>query len=182
MLKMDGVGLNLQTGVVVRIHDTPRTALFSPDSTDACPEKLSGVRVTNLTDRDGSTQTIQHSWGDGQNKNVKTEWIGKTVFILNEKVTEQDQTNQHAISFLAERMTDTSKSGKRKATAKQFNYSKEPDWIKEGINKSRLEEWRKWMRFTAIRPIEEEELQKLLQGGHTPNRYAVDRHRQEFAP
>ena len=39
-------------------------------------KSLSGVRVTNLTDRDGSTQTIQHSWGDGQNKNVKTEWIG----------------------------------------------------------------------------------------------------------
>jgi hypothetical protein len=50
--------------------------------------------------------------------------VGKTVFILNEKVTEQDQTKQHAISFLAERMTDTSKSGTRKATAKQFNYSR----------------------------------------------------------
>ena len=60
-----------ETWVVVRIHDTPRTALFSPDPTDDCPvpkEKSSGVRVTNLTDRDGSTQTMQdcfHSEGEG---------------------------------------------------------------------------------------------------------------------
>ena len=39
------------------------------------------------------------------------------------------------------------------------------------------------MRFTAVRPIEEERTPETSsQEGHTPNRYAVDRHRQEFAP
>jgi hypothetical protein len=45
----------------------------------------------------------------------------KTVFIPKEKVIEHQQTKQQAISFLAGRMTDTSKSSKRKATGKQFN-------------------------------------------------------------
>lgn len=59
-----------ETGVVVRIHDTP-TALLNPESTGDCPipkERLSGVRVTSLTGKDGSTQTIQGSWEDGQDK------------------------------------------------------------------------------------------------------------------
>ena len=59
-----------ETGVVVRIHDTP-TALLNPESTGDCPipkERLSGVRVTSLTGKDGSTQTIQDSWEDGQDK------------------------------------------------------------------------------------------------------------------
>ena len=92
----------------------------------------------------------------------------KTIFVLKSTVTKQVKTKEQTHAFLAERsMIDLSKSGK-KATGKQFNYEKEDETTRKGIDEARRAEWLKWEKFMAVRPIEGEELQQLLREGYTP--------------
>ena len=79
---------------------------------------------------------------------MDSEWTGKTIFVLKSTVANQVKTKEQTHAFLAERsMVDLSKSGKKKATGKQFNYEKENEETRKGINGSRKAEWLKWEKF-----------------------------------
>jgi hypothetical protein len=99
------------------------------------------------------------TWDEGSSVNMDSESTGKTIFVLKSTVTKQVKTKEQTHAFLAERsMIDLSKSGK-KATGKQFNYEKEDETTRKGIDEARRAEWLKWEKFMAVRPIEGEELQ-----------------------
>ena len=159
-------------GLVIREHKTPRTVLFSPSSLEDLPverSRLSDVRITNVAHPSGKTVTIQDTWTDDQEKNLKKQWIGKTIFVLKSTIEEQVNTKKRVVSFFQDRQPayDNSKSGKRKAAGKQFNYFREPEWIRKGIDESRRAEWQKWSRFMAVRPIERAEAEALIREGHS---------------
>lgn len=100
------------------------------------------------------------TWDEGSCVNMDSEWTGKTIFVLKSAVTKQVKTKEQTHAFLAERsMIDLSKSGKKKATGKQFNYEKEDETTRKGIDEARRAEWLKWEKFMAVRPIEGEGLQ-----------------------
>ena len=158
-------------GLVIREHKTPRTVLFSPSSLEDLPverSRLSDVRITNVAHPSGKTVTIQDSWTDDQEKNLRKQWVGKTIFVLKSTIEEQVNTKKKVVSFFQDRQPayDNSKSGKRKAAGKQFNYFREPEWIRKGIDESRRAEWQKWSRFMAVRPIERAEAEALIREGH----------------
>ena len=97
------------------------------------------------------------------------EWTGKTIFVLKSTVKEKRKEQYEVHAFLAERsLADMSKSGKKKAVGKQFNYEMETEETRKGIDGSRRDEWEKWQKFMAVRPIEGDELKQLLNEGHKP--------------
>ena len=57
---------------------------------------------------------------------------------------------------------------KREKRCKTLSYEKESKEIREGVDVSRQEEWNKWKKFTAGRPIRGTELRELLSAGHVP--------------
>ena len=161
-----------EVGLLVRKHESPRTALFSPDMTEDCPipkEELSETRITEMAFCDGGNKRRHDTWDEGSCVNMDGEWTGKTIFILKSTVQERQKENHEVHAFLAERsFADTSKSGKKKATGKQFNYELETEETRKGIDGSRRDEWEKWQKFMAVKPIEGNELKQLLDEGHKP--------------
>ena len=100
---------------------------------------------------------------------IDVEWTGKTIFVLKCTVKEKQKEKEEIHAFLAERsMADMSKTGKKKAVGKQFNYEMETEETRKGIDGSRKDDWEKWQKFMAVRPVEGDELKQLLNEGHKP--------------
>ena len=151
-------------GLLIRKHETPRTALFCPDSVSILLKWNTEMALDH-----GGFKRKHDTWDEGSCENMDSEWTGKTIFVVKSAVTKQVKTKEQTHAFLAERsMVDLSKSGKKKATGKQFNYEKEDETTRKGIDEARRAEWLKWEKFMAVRPIEGEGLQQLLREGYTP--------------
>ena len=115
-----------EVGLLVRKHESPRTVLFSPDMTEDCPitkDKLSETRITEMAVCDGGNKKRHDTWDERSCVNMDGEWTGKTIFVLKSTVKEKRKEQDEVHAFLAERsLADMSKSGKKKAVGKQFNY------------------------------------------------------------
>ena len=161
-----------EVGLLVRKHESPRTALFSPDMTEDCPiakDKLSEARITEMAFCDGGNKRRHDTWDEGSCMNMDGEWTGKTICVLKSTVKEKRKEQDEVHACLAERsLADMSKSGKKKAVGKQVNYEIETEETRKGIDGSRRDEWEKWQKFMAVRPTEGDELKQLLNEGHKP--------------
>ena len=161
-----------EVGLLVRKHESPRTALFSPDMTDDCPitkEELSETRITEMTFHKGGNKRRHDAWNEGSCVSTDGEWTGKTIFVLKCTIKEKQKEKEEIHVFLAARsMADMSKSGKKKAVGKQFNYEIETEETRKGIEGTRKDEWEKRRKFMAVRPVEGDELKQLLNEGHKP--------------
>ena len=62
----------------------------------------------------------------------------------------------------------STKNEKKEKRGKTLSYERESKEIREGFDVSRKEEWNKWKKFTAGRPIRGKELKDLLSQGHVP--------------
>ena len=123
------------------------------ESTGDCPipkERLSGVRVTSLTGKDGSTQTIQDSWEDGQDKEFQNR-IDREDCVHSDLRGSQNINNQDNKQFhfwqkdwqmyqsvTREKLQESSSTNSRRQTGSK----------KVSTNRV-LEEWQKWMRFVG---------------------------------
>ena len=56
----------------------------------------------------------------------------------------------------------------RRKRGKTLPYERESKEIREVLDVSRQEEWNKWKKFTAGRPIRGTKLRELLSAGHVP--------------
>ena len=66
-------------GLLIRKHETPRTALFCPDSVK-CPvetEQLSNIRITEMALDHGGFKRKHDTWEEGSCVNMDSEWTGK---------------------------------------------------------------------------------------------------------
>ena len=106
-----------------------------------CPiakDKLSETRITEMAFCDGGNKRRHDTWDEGSCVNMDGEWTGKTIFVLKSTVKEKRKEQDEVHAFLAERsLAHMSKSGKKKAVGKQFNYEMEADETRKGIDGSR---------------------------------------------
>ena len=57
-----------KVGLLVRKHESPRTALFSPDLTEDCPiakDNLSEIKITEMAFCDGGNKRRHDTWDEG---------------------------------------------------------------------------------------------------------------------
>ena len=154
-----------EVGLLVRKHESPRTALFSPDMTEDCPiakDKLSETKITEMAFCDGGSKRRHDTWDEGSCVNMDGEWTGKTIFVMKSAIKEKRKKQDEIHAFLAGRsLADMSKSGKKKAVGKKNNYEMGTEETRRGIGKVAE-------KFMAVRPIEGDELKQLLNEGHKP--------------
>ena len=113
-------------------------------------DKLSETRITEMAFCDGGNKRRHETWDEGSCVNMDGEWTGKTIFVLKSTVKEKRKEQDEVRAFLAERsLADMSKSGKKKAVGKQFNYEMETEETRKGIDGSRRDEREKWQKFMA---------------------------------
>ena len=94
---------------------------------------------------------------------------GREILVRKEEVSDA------LLAFLGQRMPKlprakkfATKNEKKEKRGKTLNYERESKDLREGLDISRKEEWNKWTKFMAGRPIRGKELQELLSAGHVP--------------
>ena len=173
--------LDEKLGMLIRVHNSPRIALFSIEDIKDCPvtkDQVTKGRITEVVYLNGTENVIQDTWNDDfGTKMLGQEWTGKTVFFLKHSQTVEKgkrKKNGELEEFTKERFhafnTDgqLSKNAKKKARGKVFDYDHEDQETQHGLDTSRMAEWNKWMKFMAVQIVSGSELTKLLQEGHKP--------------
>ena len=173
--------LDNKLGMIIRFHNSPRIALFNIDDVKDCPvtkEQVTKGRITEVVYQNGSENIIQDTWDDSfGTKMLGKEWTGKTVFFLkNSQAVKKGKrkVNEELEEFTKERFDafnadgQMSKNAKKKARGKVFDYQNEDQETRDGLDKSRMTEWNKWMKFMAVQIVSGTALAKLLKEGHKP--------------
>ena len=104
----------------------------------------------------------------------RTGTTGRGKEVL-EVLVRKKEVSDALLAFLGQRMPKlprakkfATKNGKKEKRGKTLNYERESKDLREGLDISRKEEWNKWTKFMAGRPIRGRELQELLSAGHVP--------------
>ena len=98
----EGWQLLPEVGLLVRKHESPRTALFSPDMTDDCPiakEELSETRITEMAFYNGGNKRRHDTWNEGSCVNMDREWTGKTFFVFKYTAKEKQKETCHRLTM-----------------------------------------------------------------------------------
>ena len=66
---------------IIKVHDTPRTSLYHPSSSEA--SGLTGLRVSFAQFSDSTIRHVQDDWRDG-NTGLGKEWTGVSIFCRSE--------------------------------------------------------------------------------------------------
>ena len=79
----------LTASVLIRVHNTPRTKLFTPqsDPSDPCPIPIEYLDIMRRTDTSAPTKAesnLEDYWVDRQmqHRELSEEWVGRTQFSL----------------------------------------------------------------------------------------------------
>ena len=83
-----------QKGELVKVHQVPRTARFTPIGDISCPVDLRRFQPVRITCRDGETRSEQDFWTGNQHSGGATSpWTGRTIFLLHSAISQnQDST------------------------------------------------------------------------------------------
>lgn len=118
---MDGIMFRTKLGMLIRIHNDPRVALFSIDDVKDCP-----VTKDQITKNHRNSLPEWRLGRNGQERQAR-------IFLKNSKAVENDKRKKDdlAIDFAKERVTvynadgQLSKNAKKKARGKVFDHERE---------------------------------------------------------